>query len=47
MTKGCFFPFCVNSKSSHSFGNLLFDDHRGGVLIRLPAGVLEYVEVFG
>lgn len=45
MKMGCFFAACRNGSSSHSFGNVQFDDHSGAILIPLPTDVSEDVEV--
>lgn len=45
MTINCFFAATRNGNVSHFFGHILFDHHPGGVLIWLPTGVLDDVEV--
>lgn len=40
-----FLAACHNGSSSHIFVYLLLDHHRGGVLLSLPSGVLEDIEV--
>lgn len=47
MTMGCFFAAGRNSNAWHTFFNVQFDHHRGGVPVQLPAGILEDVKILG
>lgn len=47
MTKACFFVTFPIGNSSHSFEHPQIDRHRGGILVPLPTGFREAVEVFG
>lgn len=45
ITMACFFTACRNRDTSHFFGHLQFDQHSDGIIVPLPTGVLEDVEV--
>lgn len=46
VTMGCCFAACRNCNSSQSFGHVLPDHNRGGMLVPLPTAVLKDVKVF-
>lgn len=47
MSLACFFAAFRNGNFSHSYENLQFDQHRGGILVFLPTIVLEDMEASG
>lgn len=46
MTMGCFLMAFRIYSWSDSYGYVQLDYHRGGILVLLPTGILEDVEVF-
>lgn len=47
MMMTCFLAARRNGNASHCFGHVQLDHHRGGILVSLPTGVLEDVELLG
>lgn len=47
MVRACFFAAFRNGNLSHLIGYVLLDRSLGCMLVPLPTGVLEHVDIFG